>query len=417
MTNDSPAATSDARPSRWSLLGSTLGPFLALALVVGIFGVADHFEKASRNRDSTFLTSRNVRAIAAQTAVVAVAALGMTVVIISGGIDLSAGTAVALAATVLAWSLKEDVALLITQGDNVASAQEKVDSLKRELSQVKTRLESAPANEAQSLEQRRSELGSSITKAEEKLERVIAASPTWTPWTPTIALLLAVATGCGCGLLNGLLISALRVGAFIVTLGTMTLFLGLAKMLANETTVRPVQATQVPEWLSSLLSIRNDNVVWGLPLGVWIVLGLALLLAGVLRYTVFGRYVFALGSNEATARLCGINVFRNKVLVYVLAGLFVGFAGVCLFARLSVGNPTSGTGLELKIIAAVVIGGGSLSGGRGSVLGTLTGAAIMEVISSGCTQLGLDNPVQDIILGVIIIAAVATDQARQRRLR
>ena len=143
---------------------------------------------------------------------------------------------------------------------------------------------------------------------------------------------------------------------------------------------------------------------------------LAVVLALVLRYTIFGRYVFALGSNESTARLCGINVAWNKIAVYTLSGFFIGIAGLFQFSRLSVGNPTSGVGMELRIIAAVVIGGGSLSGGRGSVIGTLTGAAIMAVIASGCTQLGLSNPVQDIILGVIIIVAVTLDQIRQRRL-
>src|SRR4029077_13039164 len=129
-----------------------------------------------------------------------------------------------------------------------------------------------------------------------------------------------------------------------------------------------------------------------------------------------GRYVYALGSNEATARLCGINVWFNKISLYSLAGFFVGVAGMYQFSRLSSGNPTSGIGMELRIIAAVVIGGGSLSGGRGTVLGTLTGAAIMAVIASGCTQLGLNNPIQDIILGVIIIVAVTLDQLRQRQL-
>ena len=134
-----------------------------------------------------------------------------------------------------------------------------------------------------------------------------------------------------------------------------------------------------------------------------------------MRYTVFGRHVFALGSNEQTALLCGLNVPALKIAVYTLGGLFMGLAGVYQFAKLKVGNPTSGLGLELKIIAAVVIGGASLSGGRGTVLGTLTGALLMQTIASGCTQLGLSNPVQDIILGVIIVAAVTVDQIRQRR--
>ena len=144
-------------------------------------------------------------------------------------------------------------------------------------------------------------------------------------------------------------------------------------------------------------------------------LAMALVLSLVLRYTMFGRHVFALGSNEQTARLCGLNVPALKVAVYTLSGLFIGLAGVYQFAKLKVGNPTSGLGLELKVIAAVVIGGASLSGGRGTVLGTLTGALLMQTIASGCTQLGLSNPVQDIILGVIIVAAVTVDQFRQSR--
>ena len=105
----------------------------------------------------------------------------------------------------------------------------------------------------------------------------------------------------------------------------------------------------------------------------------------------------------------------TKIVIYTLAGFFIGVAGLYQFARLSIGNPISGIGLELKVIAAVVIGGGSLSGGQGSVLGTLTGAVIMGIIANGCTHLGLSNPVQDILLGMIIIAAVMLDLLRQRR--
>jgi ribose transport system permease protein len=323
---------------RRNLLGGALGPFLALAAVVLFFAAADTL----RGGD-TFLSERNFRTMSVQTATVAVAALGMTVVIIAGGIDLSAGTAVALCATVLAWCLKRDY----------------------------------------------SSVGSVV---------------------------LALGTGCLAGLINGVLISLLGVVPFIVTLGTMTVYLGVAKMIAEETTIRPDRVRQVPVWLQDLLSTRSEALWFGLPLGVWLALALAIALAIVLRYSVFGRYVYALGSNEATARLCGINVTGNKVALYALSGLFVGVAGMYQFSRLSTGNPTSGVGLELRIIAAVVIGGGSLSGGRGTVTGTLTGAAIMAVIASGCTQLQLNNPVQDVILGVIIVAAVTLDQFRQRRL-
>jgi ribose/xylose/arabinose/galactoside ABC-type transport system permease subunit len=349
--------------ARWSLLGNVLGPFIALAVVYLLFGITDSVQSRG-----TFLTAANNRAMAITTATVAVAALGMTMIIIAGGIDLSAGTSLALCATVLALCLKEDVS----------------------------------------------------------------------PW---LAVLATLGTGCLTGLLNGVLISSLRIVPFIITLGTMTIYLGLAKILANNTTVRPDTTTQVPEWLRNFLSRRPHalvpgdwvvpgeeptnalyrGVVWivestRVPIGVWLMLLLSILLALMLRYTVFGRYVFALGSNESTARLCGINIGWNKVAIYTLAGFFIGVAGLFQFSRLSVGNPMSGLGMELKIIAAVVIGGGSLNGGRGSVIGTLAGAAIMAVIASGCTQLGVSNPVQDIILGVIIIVAVTVDQVRQRRM-
>jgi len=230
-----------------------------------------------------------------------------------------------------------------------------------------------------------------------------------------VSLAIVVGCGCLCGMLNGALVSYLGLVPFIVTLGTMQVYLGLAKMVAAETTVRPDTATQVPAWFGDLLSVRPQALWFGLPSGVWFTLVLAVLLAAVLHFTVFGRYVFALGSNEATARLCGINVRWNKIAVYALSGLFVGIAGLFQFSRLTVGNPTSGSGLELKVIASVVIGGGSLNGGRGSVLGTLTGALIMSVITSGCTALGLTNPIQDMILGIIIVAAVTIDQLRQRK--
>ncbi len=338
----SPMADLEANSSpstRLNLLASALGPFLALALVFAFFAVADRLQKERGN----FLSVRNLQTISVQTATVAVAALGMTVIIISGGIDLSAGTAVALAATVLAWCLKNDM----------------------------------PA---------------------------------------PLAIAAGLGTGCLTGLINGVLISSLRVVPFIVTLGTMTIYLGVAKYIAKETTIRPEVARQVPVWLQDLLGTQKEALWLGLPSGVWLTLALAGLLAIILRQTVFGRHVYALGSNESTARLCGINVWANKIALYALAGFFVGVAGMFQFSRLSSGNPTSGTGMELRIIASVVIGGASLSGGRGTVLGTLTGAAIMEVIRSGCTQLGYDNPFQDIILGVIIVAAVTLDQIRQRRM-
>jgi ribose/xylose/arabinose/galactoside ABC-type transport system permease subunit len=149
------------------------------------------------------------------------------------------------------------------------------------------------------------------------------------------------------------------------------------------------------------------------PLGIWITAALALVVAGVLGYTRFGRHLFAIGSNERTARLCGVRVERRKLQVYTLSAIFAGLAGIFQFSRLSVGDPTVAVGLELDVIAAVIIGGGSLLGGKGTVVGTVGGAAIMAVIQIGCSQHGLPNWVQQIVTGIIIVMAVALDRWRQ----
>ncbi len=447
----SPSNETLPRYSRaWEYLRTVAGSLLALVCVVVLFTVAD-----AVLADGTFGTMRNLRTVAVQTCVVAVAALGMTLIIIAGGIDLSAGTALALSATVLAWGLREDVAFRLSHGDNFATASAKleqahqalnaaeksggtarVDQQRTEVQRRREKLQAivaAKRDDAQSRltqatdETQRRRWSRSLAELTQKQERLSDAGRTFrsdfawqtgvynAPWTAAAAVALGVGAGMAAGLLNGLLISSLRVVPFIVTLGTMTIYLGLGNLLANSVPIRPSREYHVPDWLGRITTNTPDSLYGGFPYGVWLVLALAVALAIVLRYHVFGRYVFALGSNEATARLCGVNVAAYKVAVYTLAGLFIGVAGVYQFSRLTVGNPQSGLGLELRIIAAVVIGGGSLSGGRGTVLGTLTGAAIMAVIASGCTQLGVENAVQDILLGAIIIGAVTLDQVRQRR--
>lgn len=444
----------DASPPRfartWDYLRTVFGPLLGLVCVVAFFAAADYWLAGG-----TFGSFRNLRTVSVQTCVVAVAALGMTVIIISGGIDLSVGTALALAATTLAWGLREDIAFRLRHGDNFVTASAKLEAAQQQLDDAARAGDSAQQEQQRLVfDQRRERLRSivhakrdaahaaltgatdpktraamtrSVDSLDAKLQRleapdlVFRADHAWasgvynSPWSAPLAVAIGVGTGMATGLLNGLLISTLRVVPFIVTLGTMTVYLGLGNLLSGSVPIRPSTQYHVPAWLSQITANTPNALYAGFPYGVWLALALAVLLAVVLRYSVFGRYVFALGSNEATARLCGVNVRANKIAVYTLAGLFVGMAGVYQFSRLTVGNPQSGLGLELRIIAAVVIGGGSLSGGRGTVLGTLAGAAIMAVIASGCTQLGLENPVQEIILGAIIVCAVTIDQVRQRR--
>lgn len=310
------------------------------------------------DRRTAFLTPDNFQNVWIQTATVAMAALGMTLIIIAGGIDLSVGNAIALCVVCVALSLREGAFGFAEQVGIPADYHFTANAV--------------------------------------------------------FSVVLAVLVGIAAGLLNGMLIAVLRVVPFIVTLGTMSIFLGIATWLGSNTTVRPDLKTQVPEWIPMLVRSLPDPHYGTFPPGVWLVLILAVLLALLLYGTIFGRRVFALGSNEATVRLCGINVTRMKIWVYTLAGFFVGLAGVLQFARLKEGNPEEGQGMELDVIAAVVIGGGSLNGGRGSVIGTLAGAAIVTFVRNGCTMLELDQAVKHIFIGVIVIAAVTLDQLRSR---
>jgi len=189
----------------------------------------------------------------------------------------------------------------------------------------------------------------------------------------------------------------------------MILVRGAAKGFADE---RRVEAPTT--WLNDLLRTVDPDSFLIVPEGIWLVAALALLVAGTLGYTRFGRHLFSIGSNERTARLCGVSVERTKIGVYTAAGALAGVAGVLQFSRLSVGDPTVAAGLELDVIAAVIIGGGSLNGGRGSVLGTVLGASTMAVITVGCAQQGLPNWVQQIVTGSIIVLAVALDRWRNK---
>jgi ribose transport system permease protein len=229
-------------------------------------------------------------------------------------------------------------------------------------------------------------------------------------WPPLAAVVAGIATGGIVGILNGLAITKLRVVPFIATLGMLGIARGVAKWVANQQTVNAP-----PTWINEL-AVTFPSRPWMLfAPGVWLTIALAIVMTFVLRNTIFGRRVFALGSNEAAARACGIDTDRLKIRIYALAGLFFGLAGVTQMSRLRQGDPTVAVGVELDVIAAVVIGGGSLSGGEGSIGGAMIGALVMSFLRNGCQQMGWPNYVQEIIIGVIIVLAVAADRYRVSR--
>jgi ribose/xylose/arabinose/galactoside ABC-type transport system permease subunit len=229
----------------------------------------------------------------------------------------------------------------------------------------------------------------------------------WNPWLGVVA---GAVLGGLCGLANAGMITRLRVVPFIATLGMWGIARGLAKGLAGEQKIDAPAA-----WLGKYVLVRTpEPPCLLLPPGVWVMLLLALLVWLTLRYTTLGRYIFAIGSNESAARLCGIRVERIKIYLYTLAGLCTGLAGVMQFSRLTVGDPTAAVGAELDVIAAVVIGGGSLAGGEGSVFGSLVGALVIQFLRVGCTQAGVPNWVQEMVIGAVIVLAVAIDSLRRR---
>jgi ribose/xylose/arabinose/galactoside ABC-type transport system permease subunit len=308
---------------------SWLGPLLALAVVYAIFALLV---------PDTFARPANVVTMARQTVVVGIVAVGMTLVIVSGGIDLSVGSQVALATVVVAQALNAGA-------------------------------------------------------------------------SPFFAALAGIAVTTVAGLLIGSIVALGRITPFVVSLGAMTLLRGAAKGLARE---QKIDADA--RGLDDLLGVLPDDASWMLfPPGVWIFVGLAAFFVAILRYARFGRHVFAVGSNERTARLCGVRVERVKIAVYALSGVLAGIAGVMEFSTLTVGDPTDSVGLELEAIAASVIGGASLLGGEGSIIGSVVGASLMTVITTGSTHLGLPNWVEEVVTGIIIVTAVALDRLRHRK--
>jgi ribose/xylose/arabinose/galactoside ABC-type transport system permease subunit len=345
---------------RWRPSGPALGLLALLALFVVLL--------AWKGQLGNFLSLSNVQVLLHKSSISAVCALGMLLIIVSGGIDLSVGSVVALVTVVTMQTYR-----LVYNGPEYVLPESWVAGL-----------------EGRGL----------LWKG---TGSVVSAS--------LFAVPAGVLLGGLCGLGNGLLITRLRVAPFVATLGMLSIARGLAVWLAGRTRVS--FRGPRPGWVDSLARASSDWMVFD-P-GVWSVGLLALLMAAILRLTVFGRYVYAIGSNEATARLCGIRVERNKVGIYTLAGLLTGWAGVLLFAHTNGGDPGAAVGLELDVIAAVVIGGAALSGGQGTVGGTLLGVLILGVLENGVVFFDVPPEVKYVLIGAIVVVNTALSGWQRRR--
>jgi ribose transport system permease protein len=281
-----------------------------------------------------FLSQTNLSSVARQTAVINIMALGMTLIIISGGIDLSVGSILGMAGFFGALAMEN---------------------------------------------------GASIVAG----------------------ILIGVGTGLLGGFLNGWMITALKIAPFIVTLGTLGIYRGVTLIKSNGLPVH-----KLPQGFSYL----GEGNLLGVPFVLWLLLFCALLMHIVLEHTKLGRYAFSIGSNEHAAFYAGIPVNFHLTAVYAIGGMLTGLAGMIESSRLMTGQPTAGQGYELQAIAAVVIGGGSLRGGEGSVLGTLIGAFIMGLLSNGSDLLGISPYLQQAIIGGVIILAVTFDELRKRKM-
>jgi ribose transport system permease protein len=345
-----------AVPQRWRLsdILSLAGPYLGLILIIALFSLLIWWtrDRAGMAGLELFLSFDNLKLVTVQAAITAAVALGMTIIMISGGIDLSVGYVVSL-----------------------------------------------------------------ITVTTMLTFYWASAHPYLAPFASAWAIAAGLGTGVLFGWANGLLITRLKVVPFIVTLGTMGVARGLARFLSKGTTLAFPDNVEPPHWVDWLARLDPQPRWLGIGPAAWSVVLLAIAVGVLLHYTVLGRYCYALGSNEATARLCGIQVDRTKVILYTLAGLLTGWGGILQFVRAGAGLHDVAAGLELDVIAAVVIGGGSLIGGEGTVTGTLVGALMITVLSNGCQILGLPMEFRFIIIGLIIVGVSAVNIWRQRQLR
>ena len=295
---------------------------LLLAALVGLFSVLNEH----------FWSMATLQTVTNRIPSLALAALGMTFVLVAGGIDLSVGSVSAVAGAVFGWGVAD-------HGVPVA-----------------------------------------------------------------IAAVAAVGASLVCGLVNGALVNALRMPSFIVTLGLLEAARGVAYLVTNSQT----------KYLGERLGVLQATPVAGLSVAFLLTVTLTGAAHFVLTSTVFGRHAVAVGTNEEAARLVGVSPPRIRAAVFALSGALAGLAGLCHVARLGAADPNAGSGLELSAIAAAVIGGTSLMGGRGSMLATFVGVLIIATLETGLAHLGVSEPMKRVVTGVVIIGAVGAEAIRAR---
>ncbi len=326
-----PSGTADKGPARAGGAYQKLLAFAGLMVLVAGFSLAS----------PSFLRTDNIISILQATSVNGVLAVGVTLIIITGGIDLSIGTLMTFCAVVAGVVL------------------------------------------------------------------------TWMGAPLPLGVLAAIATGALVGLVSGTLVARAKIPPFIATLGMMLVLKGLSLIVTG---TKPIYFNDTEGYTAISQGSLVGRLIpqFPLPNGVLVLFAVAGVVAWILGRTVLGRYTFALGSNEEAVRLSGVDTGRWKMAIYALSGGIVGIAGLLISSRLNSAQPALGLGYELEAIAAVVIGGTSLSGGRGTVLGTVIGALIMSVLTNGLRVLSVAPEWQTVVTGVIIIAAVYADQLRRR---
>ncbi len=327
-------------------------PFASLLFVVVLLSVL---------KPDTFLTTDNFLNVFRRSSVNAIIAVGMTAIIISGGIDLSVGSMMALS------GMAGAVTMLALDPIYIADPQK--------------------------------------LEAEGALLRhfhawlMAAGGEHLVPYRFTVGTLVGAFSGMFCGFLNGALINWLKLPPFILTLGAMSVFRGIAYVMNDG---QPYNV--------SAYKYLGDGQLFGTPISILIALAIVVVASVILKQTTLGRYTYAIGANRQATLFSGVNVNRTLIIIYTLSGLLVGMASMIATSRTVSAQPTAGNGLELDIIAAVVIGGASLSGGRGTILGTIIGTLLISFLRNGCTLVGISTNVQLIVIGIIIVIAVSVDQ-------